>query len=190
MRRRSGMPLDGGSYAPGAVAPENEIQLRLIDELGRLLGGSNIRFWLRGGWALDFHLGCLTRQHADIDLVTWLRHRERLRHLLTSRGFSEVAKYPKPQLVLEKHGEEASFLFIVRHAGNIVVPGYEAWPFRPGTFPARPKTLHGVSARIVSSEELLHEKLHHEEWSGRPLRPKDHESIALLGALTDLPPNA
>jgi Aminoglycoside-2''-adenylyltransferase len=178
------MSLDGGSYAPAVVASQNEVQLKLIDELGRLLGEANIRFWLRGGWALDFHLGRLTRQHADIDLVTWLCHRERLTHLLTSRGFSEVAGYPKPQLVIEKCAEEASFLFIGRHGGHIVVPAYEAWPFRPGAFPAAPRTLDGVSARIVSPEQLLYEKLHHEEWSGKPLRPKDHDSIALLRALT------
>jgi hypothetical protein len=178
------MSLDGGSYAPAVVASQNEVQLKLIDELGRLLSDSNIRFWLRGGWALDFHLGRMTRQHADIDLVTWLRHRQRLRRLLTSRGFSGVAGYPKPQLVLEKSGEEASFIFIGRHAGDIVVPGYEAWPFRPGAFPAAPMTLDGVSARVVPPQQLLYEKLHHEEWSGRPLRHKDHESIALLRALT------
>ena len=162
----------------------NDVQLTLIEEIGTLLEQSRIRFWLRGGWALDFHLGRLTRQHADIDLVTWLRHRERIRRLLTSRGFAEVAGYPDPQLVLEKRGEEASFLFIARRDGQIVVPGYEAWPFRPGAFPNRRRSLRGVSARVVSAEELLYEKLHHEEWSGRPLRPKDHESIELLRALT------
>jgi hypothetical protein len=40
-----------------------------------------------------------------------------------------------------------------------------------------------VNARVLSADELLYEKLHHEEWSGRSLRPKDHESIALLKAL-------
>jgi Aminoglycoside-2''-adenylyltransferase len=159
------------------------VQLELIEEIDRLLGASAIRFWLRGGWALDFHLGRVTRQHADIDLVAWLRHRERIRRLLTCHGFSEVAGYPHPQLVLEKRGGEASFIFIARHEGQIVVPGYEAWPFRPGAFPASEKTLRGVRARVVSIEELLHEKLHHEEWSGRPLRPKDYESIALLRTL-------
>jgi hypothetical protein len=142
-----------------------------------------MRFWLRGGWALDFHLGRLTREHADIDLVTWLRHRERIRLLLTGHGFSLVPGYPEPQLVLEKRGQEASFLFIKRDDGAIVVPGYEAWPFAPGSFPERRKTLGHVSVRVVSAEELLFEKLHYEQWSGRPLRSKDDESIELLRAL-------
>jgi hypothetical protein len=161
----------------------NEIQLDLIGEITRLLDQAAIRLWLRGGWALDFHLGRVTREHADIDLVTWLRHRERTRLLLTGHGFSPVPGYPEPQLVLEKLGQEASFLFIARHDGAIVVPGYEAWPFRPGSFPERRKTLGDVSARVVSPEELLYEKLHHEQWSDKPPRPKDDESIELLRTL-------
>ena len=161
----------------------NEIQLDLIAEITRLLDQAAIRFWLRGGWALDFHLGRVTREHADIDLVTWLRHRERIRLLLTGHGFSPVPGYAEPQLVLEKRGQEASFLFIARQGGAIVVPGYEAWPFRPGSFPLRRKILADVSARVVSPEELLYEKLHHEQWSGKPVRPKDEESIELLRTL-------
>lgn len=166
------------------IPDRNEVQLALIEEIGRLLDEAAIRFWLRGGWALDFHLGRLTRQHADIDLVTWLRHRERVGHLLTSHGFSQVSGYRPPQLVLEKGGEEASFLFIAHHNGHIVVPGYEAWPYPSRAFPEPRKAFRNVRARVVSAEELLHEKVHDHEWSGRTLRPKDHESIALLRTVT------
>jgi len=165
------------------VANRNDNQLALIDEIGRLLGEAAIRFWLRGGWAVDFHLGRLTRQHADIDLVVWFRHRERIRRILTSQGFSEVPGYRPPQLVLENYGEETSFLFVTRCDGAIVVPGYEAWPLRPGALRNQPTTFRNVSARLVSVEELLEEKLRRQESSGQPLRPKDYESLALLRAL-------
>jgi Aminoglycoside-2''-adenylyltransferase len=158
----------------------NAAQLELLDEVAHTLDAVEIRFWLRGGWALDFHLGRPTREHADVDLVTWLRHCERIRDLLLGRGFAAVAGYHEPQLVLEKNGQQASFIFVVRRGGRVVVPGYEAWPFIPGSFPDAPKTLGGVSARVLSPESLLHEKLHHEEWSGRPLRAKDRASIELL----------
>ena len=45
-------------------------QLRLIAEIEGVLRSARIRFWLRGGWALDFLIGRITRQHSDIDLVT------------------------------------------------------------------------------------------------------------------------
>src|SRR5918997_1486664 len=56
-----------------------ETQLSLIRELADLLGKAHLRFWLRGGWALDFHAGRVTRPHKDVDLITWTRHRARLR---------------------------------------------------------------------------------------------------------------
>jgi hypothetical protein len=73
-----------------AVTPgPNAVQLNLIKEIAALLDQAAVRFWPRGGWALDFQLDRLTRQHADIDLVTWLRHRKRVRRLLADQGFSE-----------------------------------------------------------------------------------------------------
>ena len=159
-------------------------QLGLIDEIARTLDAGRIRFWLRGGWAVDFHLGRITREHADVDLVTWLRHRTRVRDLLVERGFAVVPGCPEPQLVLAKRGDEASFVFVARLGGRVVVPGYEAWPFIPGSFPTAPKTLGGVRARVLSAKSLLHEKLHHEEWSGKPLRPTDRESIEILRRLS------
>ena len=161
----------------------SEVQLSLIVELAEVLSRARIRFWLRGGWALDFHLGRVRSGHADIDGVTWLRHRERIRRLLVARGFSVVPGYREPQLVLEKHGEEVSFLFVVRQGSEIVVPSYEAWPLRPQALPISSKALAGVSCRVVSVEELLHEKLLHHEWSGRPLRPKDRANVELLRSL-------
>ena len=157
--------------------------MELIRELADVLGRAHIRFWLRGGWALDFHLGRVRPGHADIDLVTNLRHRRRITRLLTEGGFSVVPGYQEPQLVLERCGEEASFIFVVRQGDDIVVPGYEQWPFTPGAFPEAPLTLAGATCRAVSVEELLEEKLLHHEWSGRPLRPKDRESVELLRGL-------
>jgi hypothetical protein len=57
--------------------PDSARELAVLGELWALLGRTRIRFWLRGGWALDFHLGRLTRDHADIDVVTWAPHRVR-----------------------------------------------------------------------------------------------------------------
>ncbi|NQX62193.1 nucleotidyltransferase domain-containing protein [Paenibacillus qinlingensis] len=37
---------------------------------------------MRGGWAIDFLLGRVTRLHKDLDLVTWVRHREELEQVL------------------------------------------------------------------------------------------------------------
>jgi len=70
-------------------------QLHLLGELAELLGGRDVPFWLRGGWALDFLLGAVTRRHADIDLVAWLSDR------WTSCGACSLARARRRGLAAE-----------------------------------------------------------------------------------------
>src|SRR5687768_16625509 len=79
-----------------AVDAATRTQVSLIGELARLLGEAHVRFWLRGGWALDFHAGHVTRPHKDVDLVTWSRHRRRLRRLLETNGYTTV-RFDEPE---------------------------------------------------------------------------------------------
>jgi hypothetical protein len=59
-------------------------------------------------------------------------------------------------------------------ARNIVVPAYEAWPFSSRRVSRGAQdTRRCERTRCLAPEQLLDEKLHHEEWSKRPLRPKD-----------------
>jgi hypothetical protein len=44
-------------------------QLAVFVELNAVLASAGVRFWLRGGWAVDFLLGAVTRSHADVDAV-------------------------------------------------------------------------------------------------------------------------
>lgn len=56
-------PRDGGlDDGAGQFEPDNKAAERLT--LAHKLGAP---VWLRGGWAIDFFLGRLTRDHADID---------------------------------------------------------------------------------------------------------------------------
>jgi hypothetical protein len=47
-----------------------ESQLKVLSEISRISEEIGFTFWLRGGWAIDFLLGKITRQHDDIDLIT------------------------------------------------------------------------------------------------------------------------
>jgi hypothetical protein len=46
-------------------------QLAAVAELDRLLREHDVTYWLFGGWAVDFHAGRITREHADIDIAVW-----------------------------------------------------------------------------------------------------------------------
>jgi hypothetical protein len=167
------------------LSSDNEAQLELLRELEDVLGRARMRFWLRGGWALDFLLGRITRAHADIDVVTWLRHKRRLRELLRSRQFHELpSPNPQTQAIFTKDGQELSILFVTRLGGNVVVPGFESWPFAPGSFGDVFRTLHAITCRVLPAKTLIHEKERHSDWSGRSLRAQDRESLRLLRELT------
>lgn len=43
-------------------------QLELVGDLVSAVEAAGARIWLRGGWAMDFFVGRVTRDHADIDL--------------------------------------------------------------------------------------------------------------------------
>ncbi|MFF4898183.1 nucleotidyltransferase domain-containing protein [Streptomyces sp. NPDC001068] len=42
-------------------------QLRLTGETVEIAKALGVEVWLRGGWAVDFFIGEVTRDHADID---------------------------------------------------------------------------------------------------------------------------
>ncbi|WP_255510129.1 nucleotidyltransferase domain-containing protein [Micromonospora sp. AP08] len=48
-------------------------QLDAIREVVELTGAATIAVWLRGGWAMDFHLGAVSRPHVDVDWYCWRR---------------------------------------------------------------------------------------------------------------------
>ena len=53
-------------------------QLALIGLLSRICREESVDWWLRGGWAVDFFVGRVTRDHHDIDVFAWARDRGRL----------------------------------------------------------------------------------------------------------------
>jgi hypothetical protein len=59
-----------------------EDQLEAIAQLVDSLVDEGIDYWLFGGWAVDFHVGKVTRSHADIDVAIWLADADRLGSVL------------------------------------------------------------------------------------------------------------
>jgi hypothetical protein len=70
-------------------------QLQVIAEVVRVCDGAGIDIWLRGGWAMDFFLGEVTRPHADVDLFCPASDAERLIALLYPLGYRN-AWFPGP----------------------------------------------------------------------------------------------
>jgi hypothetical protein len=164
-------------------------QVALIDEFARLADGAGVDCWLRGGWALDFLLGRVTRPHGDIDFFMWAEDADAFARVLARHGFEEALGPPLDQQRNFVKADEELHVGLLRRepSGDVVVAG---GPHAGAPWPDRMLDDHvgrigDVTCRIVSPESQLEVKERWEEWTGRPARDYDTKDIALLrGALS------
>ncbi|TDC37202.1 hypothetical protein E1166_20700 [Micromonospora sp. KC213] len=96
-------------------------QRALIGEVVDIAADARIEVWLRGGWAMDFFLGEVTRDHVDIDWFAWAADAPALHDALRRRGFQAVDGPPvQQQLDVVRDGEESSFAWLARDAAGRV----------------------------------------------------------------------
>ncbi|WP_328623489.1 nucleotidyltransferase domain-containing protein [Streptomyces sp. NBC_00354] len=117
-------------------------QLRLIAEIVQVAGALEVEVWLRGGWAMDFFLGEVTRDHEDIDWFAWTDNAGALAEGLLLHGYQPIPG-PPPDLQLDfaKDGLDNSFTFLDRDmAGRVVVAGgpWAGAPWPEGMLDAGP----------------------------------------------------
>ncbi|MGI9157024.1 MAG: nucleotidyltransferase domain-containing protein [Marmoricola sp.] len=72
------------------------LQLAAVAEVldvGHRLGAD---VWLRGGWATDFFLGEIIREHVDVDWFAWGEDLPRLADVLTESGGGQTSPPTQP----------------------------------------------------------------------------------------------
>jgi hypothetical protein len=136
-------------------------QLSALAQLHALLEGHRIEYWLFGGWAVDFHAGAVTRDHADLDIAVWARDEERIASLLGSDGWNHVPDEDEDgYTVYELGAVRLEVAFLARdETGRIYTPleeGQGDWP--PGAFEDAEAELAGVRARVISLGALRTDK--------------------------------
>jgi hypothetical protein len=163
------------------VDDRTRAQIEILGQLQALFSAHRVRWWLRGGWAIDFMLGRVTRSHADIDIVIWARHRERVKLALLEAGFTSSREWPPTQSDYELHGEIVSLAYLDRTPdGRVITAGIPVWEWPRGALGRSPLTLEGIAARVVGPRQLHWEKASTERGTGRPLRTKDVKSMETL----------
>ncbi len=139
------------------MPPSHRDQLSAIAQTHELFTRSDIDYWLFGGWAVDFHVGSITRSHDDIDVAVSLDDRERIGPLLEAEGWTHA---PEPDedggTGYERDGIRLELTFIVRgDSGEVYVPlraGPVLWSDEPmGTDYAE---FSGVRARVLGLDAL------------------------------------
>jgi hypothetical protein len=123
-----------------------------LAELDALLDRSAFDYWLLGGWAVDFYVGAVTREHGDVDVAVWAHDAEAIGLLLQQ---TEWRHEPEP-------GEDGGTGYartVVRveltrlvrdEDGRILIPLRDqnvVWSDEP--FGDDVRELHGVRARVI-----------------------------------------
>lgn len=84
----------------------------------------NIKLWLRGGWAVDFFLGEITRPHRDIDWFVLVDDVPQLKQTMVSDDYVDVTTAPnEQQLDLQRGIIDHGFAFLRLDDGVPVVAG-------------------------------------------------------------------
>jgi hypothetical protein len=164
-----------------AVEDQTAAQLQTIGWLHALLTRHGIEYWLFGGWAVDFHAGRVTRDHADVDIAVWHADLDRMRTLCEEEGWTPA---PEPgedgYTGFERNGTRLEVAFLARdEAGTVHTPlteGRGEWP--PDSFGEDLAEVDGVVARVVGLAALITDK------SGPRLDPaaaaKDRADVEVL----------
>lgn len=134
-------------------------QLEALAALGRLLTDGGVEHWVFGGWAVDLHLGRVTREHEDVDVAVWARNVGRVATLLQEAGWRPDEDgggwraYVRGPVRLE-------VAVLARDPdGTVFTPlteGRGEWP--AGSFGQQEGEVHGVRVRVVSRASLVTDK--------------------------------
>ncbi len=125
-RRYNGVPQWPASCTlPDVDVTRAEHQLQLIADVRATCQSIGAPVWLRGGWAMDFFLGRVTRDHVDIDWFAGAVNAPGIISALAGRGYRVVPGPPADQQVdLSKEGEDLELRLAVRRRHR---PGGSRW---------------------------------------------------------------
>jgi hypothetical protein len=113
---------------------------------------------LFGGWAVDFWVGRVTREHDDIDAAAWRRDYDAIGRALVDIGWrhTPVADEVVGTRYTYNKSVEAEFTFVeARDDGAVLIPIPEhevVWTTEP--FGEERRTLHGAGARVIPLDLL------------------------------------
>jgi hypothetical protein len=161
-------------------------QLAAIAEVRELSRRLAVDVWLRGGWAVDFSVGRVTREHADVDWFAWAGHLAAITDALVEQGWECVGGAPSaPHRTLARHDVHMSFQAMAPGAGSraVIADGPlvgEHWPASmiADSQVGRIGSQHCLT--ISPAAQLRLKRMTPTWFPGRTTRPKDAEDIAVL----------
>jgi aminoglycoside-2''-adenylyltransferase len=137
-----------------------EDQLTAIGHLDAMFERAGVDYWLFGGWAVDFHAGAVTRDHADIDIAVWSEDAAAVHALLTADGWEHTPAVEQDgYTTYVRNGLHVDIAFPARDRETGDRPsdsGRGEWP--AGSFGQDVRELRGAHAHVVTVTSLLMDK--------------------------------
>jgi hypothetical protein len=158
-------------------------QLATIRRLDTMFERSRFEYWLFGGWAVDFHAGAVTRDHADVDIAIWQADSAAVHELLTADDWirapsSEEGGYT----TYSRNAVHVDLALLARDGDSIYTPaGSERGEWPAGSFGEDVRHLAGTNARVVSAASLLADKAQPRE--DPVAAAKDAADVAVLRSI-------
>jgi Aminoglycoside-2''-adenylyltransferase len=176
------------------VDEKTATQLGIIGEVARVGADHNLTVALRGGWALEFLVGHVSRPHVDVDFVAWSHDADRLERALEASGFAvgpAPASYRAVQRDFTRDGEDVQIALLEASAGGTLIPpGHPEWPLSPGLLAGPWMTLEGVTCRVSTADALLDAKEKRPFWGPEDrFSPKDLADMRRLRELITARPS-
>ncbi|MDQ3893524.1 MAG: hypothetical protein M3292_02490 [Actinomycetota bacterium] len=141
--------------------PLGSRQLGALARVDALFERAGLRYWLFGGWAVDFHAGSVTRAHDDVDIAVWLADLPRIAELLEADAWRHAPSHDDDGGTgYERDGVRLELTYLVRDAdGRIFTPlrhGRASWS--DDALAGDVRTLLGVRSRVVGLAPLMSTK--------------------------------
>jgi len=121
-------------------------QLVALAEVASVLDSNGFDHWLFGGWAVDFHVGRVTRPHDDLDIAVWLHDSARVAEVLDETEWRHAPQAGEDGGTgYERAGIRLELTYIEREGDDVFTPfsfGRGVWP--RGSFGADERELRGA----------------------------------------------
>jgi lincosamide nucleotidyltransferase A/C/D/E len=156
----------------------------LVIKIYTALVQAGVQIWIDGGWCVSALVGRQTRRHSDLDIAVETRHVDKLRDLLGSWGFNEVAR-PDTTPWMFVLGDAAGNMVDV-HAVKLDSEGRgllgppELGQFYPAGALSGNGVINGQQVKCIAPEFMLQFK------TSYPPRDVDRADVAALCAHFDL----
>jgi hypothetical protein len=137
------------------------LQLEAIESIDATFEQNGMDYWLFGGWAVDFHAGRMTRDHADIDIAIWRTDADTVAQSLVRDGWTHAPGAEQDgYTTYTRDGVHVDLAFLARDEdGAVYTPlksGRGDWP--PDSFGSDVRRLAGTRARVVTVASLIADK--------------------------------